>query len=101
MDRRLMLQEILEQIPGPKKVYFQPPENLKMSYPCIVYKMDSADTQFADNNPYVYRKRYQITVIDRNPDSEIPDNIAMLQMSVFDRSFISDGLHHWIFDLYF
>ena len=101
MGQRLDLQKILEQIKGPKKVYFQPPNNTKMSYPCIVYKMTSADTQFADNLPYAYTKRYQITVIDRNPDSQIPDKVAMLPMCVFDRPFVSDGLHHWVFNLYF
>lgn len=101
MGQRLELQTILEGIDGVKKVYFQPPDNTQMKYPCIVYSMSSADTQFADNLPYTYTKRYQITVIDRNPDSQIPDSIAMLPMCVFDRPFVSDGLHHWVFNLYF
>lgn len=101
MGQRLDLQKILEEILDSKNVYFQPPANIKMKYPAIVYQMDSADTQFADNLPYTYTKRYQVTVIDRNPDSEIPDKIAMLPMCIFDRPFVSDGLHHWIFNLYF
>ena len=101
MGLRLNLQKILEDIPGVKKVYFQPPDNTQMIYPCIVFEMSSADTQFADNKPYTYTKRYQVTVFDRNPDSLIPDNIAMLPMCVFDRPFVSDGLHHWVFNLYY
>lgn len=101
MGLRLNLQKILEDIPGVKKVYFQPPDNTEMKYPCIVFEMSSADTQFADNRPYTYTKRYQVIVIDRNPDSEIPDKIAMLPMCVFDRPFVSDGLHHWVFNLYY
>ena len=34
-------------------VYFQPPTNIKLEYPCIVYKRDFADTEFADDNPYM------------------------------------------------
>ena len=101
MDQRLKLQEILEQILGSRNVYFQPPSNIKMKFPAIVYQLNSADTQFADNYPYIYKKRYQVTVIDRDPDSEIPDKVALLPMCILDRPFTSEGLHHWSFNLYF
>lgn len=81
-------------------VYFQPPENVRLEYPCIVYKMNSADTQFADNVPYIYDKKYNITVIDQNPDSEIPNNIAKLPRCIFDRFYSSDNLNHWSFNIY-
>lgn len=72
-----------------------------MQYPCIVYQLDNAHTEFAGNRPYMYVKRYQITVIDRNPDSDIPDEIAMLESALFDRHFTVDNLHHSVFTLYF
>jgi len=72
-----------------------------MQYPCIVYQLDYARTQFAGNKPYSYRKRYQVTVIDRNPDSEIPDKIAMLETALFDRYYAANNLHHSVFTLYF
>lgn len=72
-----------------------------MKYPCIVYHRSTGDTQFADDIPYVYKKRYQITVMDQNPDSEIPDKIAKLPMCVFDRHFSSDRLNHDVFNIYF
>lgn len=82
-------------------VYFQAPSSNKMRYPAIVYERHSADTSFADNNPYMYQHRYQITVIDRNPDSSIPDRVAALPETVHDRNFVTDNLHHDCFMTYF
>lgn len=101
MAPRLELQTLLEEILGGGNVYFQPPPNVQMQFPCIVYKRDDARTEFADNNPYSYTKRYQVTVIDRNPDSDIPDKVAALPMCIFNRWFAGDNLHHDVFNLYF
>lgn len=72
-----------------------------MQYPCIVYARDDAITDFADNKPYTYTKRYQVTVIDRNPDSDIPDKVAQLPMCLLNRYFAADNLNHDVFNLYF
>lgn len=72
-----------------------------MKYPCIVYNMDDAITEFADDNPYLYTKRYQVIVIDADPDSLIPDKIATLQMCTFDRYYAADNLNHYVFNIYF
>lgn len=92
---------ILHNILGSDNVYFQPPETVKMKYPCIIYELATANTNFADNIPYLRKKRYTITVIDKNPDSEIPDKIADLPFCAFDRHFPSDNLHHFVYQLYF
>lgn len=74
---------------------------MQMQYPCIVYTMDNARTEFAGNMPYMYTKRYMITVIHDDPDSVIPDTIAMLQSALFDRHYVANNLHHSVFTLYF
>lgn len=101
MDRRLRLQEILQGVLGSSNVYFQPPSNIQMKYPAIVYQRDNADSKFADNQPYSYVKRYEVTVIDVNPESTIPDKVALLPMCAFNRFFVSNGLNHDVFTLYF
>lgn len=101
MDKRLQLQELLESILGSRNVYFQPPTNVQMSYPCIVYKRDYMDTKFAGNKPYSQTKRYLVTVIDRDPDSLIPDKISSLPMCTFDRHYTADNLNHDSYSLYF
>jgi hypothetical protein len=101
MGQRLDLQELLEGLLGDSNVYFQPPENIQMVYPCIVYGRYIAKSQFADGMPYIYTHRYQVTVIDPDPDSEIPDKIALLPMCTHNRSFSVTNLNHDIFNLYY
>lgn len=101
MGQRLELHELLKNILGSGNVYFQPPPSVAINYPCIIYKRDYLDTKFAGNKPYKQKKRYQITVIDRNPDSLIPDKIAALPMCVFDRHYPADNLNHDVYKLFF
>lgn len=98
MSRRLKLSEVFHEICS--NVYFQPPESVKLKYPCIIYEKRSGDTSFADDVPYHFTWSYTITVIDPNPDSEIPDKVAMLPMCRVDRCFTSDNLNHTTFVLY-
>ena len=101
MGNRLDLQSLLETALGSDKVYFQPPPSFQMIYPCIVYQRSNAITSFADNNPYLYQKQYAITVIDKDPDSLIPDKIAKFPKCIFDRNFVTDNLNHDVFILFF
>lgn len=99
MGQRLKLQALLETFAD--NVYFQPPTNVKLEYPCIIYERGYADTKFADDNPYTHTKRYMITVIDRDPDSEIPGKVAGMPMSVFNRFYTVDNLNHDVFNVFF
>lgn len=97
------LQEILQEIMGEDgKAYFQPPENLKISYPCIVFERTNALTNYADNKPYSITKRYTVTLITRGSDNDkYLDQLLKLPMSTFDRQFITEGLVHDVFSIYF
>lgn len=81
--------------------YFQPPQNIQMKYPCIVYARDGDSVQRADNGLYRHTKRYQVTVIDRDPDSELPDLVEELPLCSFDRFFAADNLNHWVLNLFY
>lgn len=82
-------------------VYFQPPENHKLNYPCIIYSRNDVDTLFANNKPYNHKTRYSVTVIDKNPDSDIPGKVADLPMCAFERHFKKDNLNHVVYNLYY
>ena len=101
MEKRHQLQLILEAVLRSRNVYFQPPEAVKMAYPCIRYERDNAKSVFANNAPYRHTKRYQVTVIDRDPDSAIPDRVAALPLCTFSRHYTADGLNHDVYSLYF
>ena len=97
------LQAALQELVGDKvKVYFQPPENLKLSYPCIVYDRTNALTDYADNNPYRVTKRYTVTLISKTADNEeLLDKLLQFPMATYDRQFITDNLVHDVFSIYF
>jgi hypothetical protein len=99
MAPRLQLQELLETFAP--NVYFQPPTNIQLKYPCIIYKRDFANTKFADDLAYNYYIRYQITVIDQDPDSEIPKKVALMPMCLFNRFYTVDNLNHDVYNVYF
>lgn len=101
MDRRLELQALLESILGARNVYFQPPADFLMSYPCIVYSRDRKDEKFADNLLYTGTKCYRVTIIDRDPDSAIPDKVSEIPLSSFVTHFKVDQLNHDIYNVYF
>lgn len=101
MRDRISLDNILRNCLDSNSVYYNPPENIKMHYPCIVYDRDDSYTSRADDILYHKMKRYRITVIDRDPDSEIPDIIEELPYCNFDRSYKTDGLCHFVFTLYY
>jgi hypothetical protein len=101
MGTRLELHALLEIILGSKNVYFQPPPDFKMKYPCIIYERNKIYSRYADNIPYNLQKQYNITVIDANPDSTIPDAVSKLQSAAFDRRFVSNNLNHNVFNILF
>lgn len=101
MAPRLELQEKLVALLESDNVYFQPPASVQMKYPCIVYTRDFVLTTWANDKPYNREVRYLVTVIDRNPDSVIPDKVGALPKCVFDRFYTADNLNHNVFKLFF
>lgn len=101
MGTRSNLQLTLETLLGSQSVYFQPPASLRMEYPAIVYKRDTAASLFAGNKPYRYVKRYQVTVISKDPDSNIPEKVAALPMCIHARFFTVNNLNHDVYTLYY
>ena len=100
MANRLKIANILRDLLGDGgHLYFQPPPNLKMSFPCIVYERVRINTRFADNNPYQLNDVYQVTYIDTDPDSDMPDKLAKLHQCVFERFYINDNKYYSVFRL--
>lgn len=96
---RLGLDEIFRSIAP--NVYFQPPESKKLNYPCIIYQLDDYEVMHADNKPYAVTKCYQATVVDKDPDSGIKDEVALLPYCRYIRHFTHDNLNHDVFEIYY
>ena len=101
MSSRLELQTLLEETLGSRNVYFQPPDSITMKYPAIVYSRNSIRNRNANNGVYNQDISYSVTVIDKNPDSEIVTKVSQLPMCRFDRHYKADNLNHDVFTLYF
>lgn len=81
-------------------VYFQPPESLKMQYPAIRYRRTTIEPQAADNLPYVIDVGYEVTVIDKDPDSAIVFELSKLPRCRMVRHYTADNLNHDTFIIY-
>lgn len=101
MGRQLKLQRLFETILGSRNVYFDPPENVKMKYPAIRYELDDINHQHANNKPYKRNPEYIVALIDPNPDSEFVEKLDSLPMCGFDRHYVKDNLHHWVFNIFY
>lgn len=101
MRTRLDLHEKLSGIPGVKHSYFSPPEGMTMEYPCIVYHYTDNNIYYADNRSYIKMRRYIVTVIDEDPDSEISETVSEFPYCSSERNFVTDGMYHFVYILFF
>lgn len=101
MTNRLNLQTTLENILESRNVYYQPPESVKMQYPAIVYFRNSIENNHANDSVYNQNVSYEIIVIYKDPDSEIPLAVSQLPLCKFNRRYTADNLYHDVFTLYF
>lgn len=100
---RALLNEILCDILGSKNCYYDPPATIRMKYPCIIYEFETRKTLHADDIRYKSEKRYSVTIIDEHEDSEICERLFSDERLKFlseDRSYVSDGLHHYVFTVF-
>lgn len=90
-----------ESILGSDSVYYEPPENVHMQYPCIVYTREHIDVRKADNRSYSSRTQYKVTYICYDPDSDVIDGLIEAFPSIrHGNHFVTDGLHHDVFYIY-
>lgn len=99
MGSRLELHDVLLAVTP--NVYFQPPASVQLAFPCIVYSRRAGKPRYANDSLYAYKKSYSLTVIDKNPDSDIPDKILKMPLCSFDRHFTKDNLNHDTYNLYY
>lgn len=92
------LNAIMDEVGG--NVYYQPPEDHKMIYPCLVYELEEVNIKFADNGPYSLWDRYQVTLIRHEPDSPVIRKLLGLPHSSFSRHYATSGLNHDVFVIY-
>ena len=94
------LQQMFMEILGSQNVYFQPPENTKIKYPCILFELNDVNTRKADDMDYLSNDRYAVTLIHRDPENTVWREIKKLAYCDLDRIYVADNLYHYVFTLY-
>ncbi len=102
-NSRLILQEKLEEILGSNHVYFQPPEDIRLIYPCVIYERSGMNVNYADDDPYNDWFQYDVMYISKNPDTNefIQRMVNEFKHCRYERHFVSDNLNHETFSLYY
>ncbi len=102
INSRLTFDRMLkEEIMHCDSVYFQPPSSLKLKYPCIVYNLNDINDKKADEISDDRHYQFRLTLISPNPDNNIVDKIMNLKYAKYVRSFSTQGLYHYMFDINF
>lgn len=111
MDRRIKLQNELEQefgdfvaeMPdGSPAIFFQPPENIKLRYPCIIYELSAMNNLNANDKRYIGWKEYDFVIIDTDPDSKISEKMLdHFSKCRYIRRYMADNLVHDVVGLFY
>lgn len=94
------LLHLLQQAVQHNRVYFQPPENLKIGYPAVVLHLSKIEIDHASDVPYKGAKEYSVTLITKDPEPDVIDEILKIPYSSLDTTYISDGMNHFVFTVY-
>ena len=70
MDSRKKLHEMLKQYTK-YTIYYKPPENLKLTMPCMIYSMIKDIPKYADGKKYLKTQVYEIVIINTKMNDEV------------------------------
>lgn len=108
------MQELMSLL-GTDEVYFQPSAEAGISsgeepflftgiqYPCFIIERSGAYQPRANNRNYLFQPSYQVTYINQDePDPEMLKTVMEhFPYCHYDRHFISENLHHDVFQIYY
>lgn len=96
-DNRKKLHAILKTICN--TVYYQKPSD-PIQYPCIIYKYLRPNITKADNKNYKREDIYEVVYVTEDIINDVIDNIIEIDHCSFKNTFISDSLHHFVYEIY-
>lgn len=100
MVNRSEFQKRMErEFPG-VSIYFQPPSNIRMAYPAIIYSLKDVNKFLANDSVFHVEYSYEVIAVSLDPDDPMLEKLSSIPTSFFDRSYISDGLYHTVFSIY-
>lgn len=100
-ERRLELHQKLAALLGSANVYHQPPENLALRFPAIIYERVDYDVEYADNIPYHATRKWQISVVSQEPSNPVVDSLMEWPTADFKTSYVVDRMRHDVVNIYY
>lgn len=83
-------------------VYYQPPSNIVMKYPCAVLNKIKGFKNFSNDSSYLKIQAYSLTLIEFDPDSSKANDIEEhFEYCEVGQYFSVDGLNHTTLTLYY
>jgi hypothetical protein len=87
---------------GSRNVYFQPPETIKLHYPCIVYSAGEDLGRYADNLHYLKADCYDVQIIAKDPTFELFETFTSKWQYAREKvPFTAENLNHHNYTVYF
>lgn len=99
LELSTLLSSIMEECGEEPHLYFQPPESVKLEYPCMIYRLRTMTSRKADDKPYYKTIGFDITYVTRSPNSSVPSRMLSEQYMNFDRYYTSENLHHYAYTI--
>ena len=101
MDHSPKLKEDLKKILGVNKVYYEPPTDVKLTYPCLKANRSRRDVKYASNKPYIKDESFTIYFITRDVKTApaVLNQLEELPYCTYDTEYIADGLHHYVYKI--
>lgn len=78
-------------------VYFVVPNNVQMKYPCLKIDVNNIQNRMADDRVYNQNVSYKLTVITTKKFDELVDTVSQLPKTVFNTTYTSNNLYHYVF----
>ena len=100
-NKELKLDKLFKDTLGSNNVYFQPPESVRMQYPCIVWNLAKIPVQYADDKAYLKNPKYVIRYISTEPDDPMRLTLTEVLGVPMIQVYNKDGLYHYIYELYY
>lgn len=101
VEGRLELHEKMKTIV--ENVYYEPADNGKLKYPCIVYNRQNMENRRANNNSlYKSGIYYNVTYITRSAETDVMKKILKLfPQATLTNIMTHDGLYHENYNIYY
>ena len=100
MSKRLELDAELKAFTD--NLYYQPPSNIKLKYPCIIYNKNGIRTTYADDQIYKRHQQWQLMVIGTHPDDETAEQIMEhFEYCSINQYYTVDNLRHVTLTLFY